>query len=104
MIFTVKFQKSATFSTAEEANADRVALASSADLESAASIDAELISSGVLLEAETYSWDQPSQTLTITRNVSDLNSYVSAKQEVSAKILTKVLENGWVRTKDMMSE
>jgi hypothetical protein len=102
MLYTSKFKKDgASFETAEEANADRIAGLSAAIIEEAASVDASLIASGVLAAEETYTWDSAENTLTITRDVSDIAAFFAARDAVSAKILQKSAENGWIRTKEM---
>jgi hypothetical protein len=102
MIYTVEFQKTgATFNSGEEANADRISGVSAAMLEEYQTIDASLISQGVLVSEETYSWNQATKTLTVTRDVANIEQYFAAKDAISAQVFESVTSNGWVRTKAM---
>lgn len=103
MIYTIQFTKpNVTFNSGEQANADRIRGLSDATLTESAQIDASLISQGILASPETYSWDQATSTLTITRDVSDTVAYFTAKDAVSARIYEVVVGNGWTRVKQMI--
>jgi hypothetical protein len=103
MIYTVEFQKTgATFNSGEQANADRIQGLAPSVLNQYQSIDASLIFQGVLASEETYSWDQETHTLTVTRDISNIDQYFAAKDEVSSKIFETVTANGWTRTKQMI--
>jgi hypothetical protein len=103
VIYTIEFQKTgATFNSGEEANADRISGVPAATLEEYETIDASLISQGILESQETYSWDQETQTLTVTRYITNLEEYLAAKDELFPQFFEALIANGWTRTKQMI--
>lgn len=103
MIYTVQFKKpGATFVFGLDANADRVAGVPAAILEEYHAIDDSLISQGVIESPETYSWDQETQILTVTRDINDVEKYLAAKVDIAPKIYEAGVANGWTRIKQMI--
>jgi len=101
-IHTAVWEKpNSTFADGQSAYNDMFSGATQEFLDSLSSVDTSLLSSGVVNVAETYSWDQASSQLTITRDINDMNSFLSARDGVRDEYMTITQSNGWTRVKSV---
>jgi hypothetical protein len=101
-IHTVIWQKpDSTFADGLTAYNDMFSGASQQFLDSLASVDTNLISSGVVNVAETYSWNQATSRLTVTRDINDMTAFLSARDGVRDEYMSTAESNGWTRIKSV---
>jgi len=93
----VTYQKpGATFSSGEEAYQNKNAFYSA---ELTASIDqyfSQMMTDGILLGPTSYSWNQATETLTVQREVSDLELFNNSRTYDVELALSKAVEAGWI--------
>jgi hypothetical protein len=96
MITTAVYTKAgATFADATEAYADKNSLYGT---ELTAAVDAcyaQMLADGVLLEPITYTWDQATSTLTVSKTITSKEAYNSALTFDVNLGVTRSQEAGW---------
>lgn len=101
-IHTVFWRKpNATFVDGLSAYDDMFSGAPQEFLDSLTSVDANLLSSGVINAAETYSWNQTTSRLTITRDINDMPAFLLARDSVRDAYMSIAESNGWIRVKSV---
>ena len=95
-IMTVQYTKpGATYASGTEAHDDKISLYGAELNASISDCYAKMLTDGVLLEPVSYTWDQATEILTVTKVVSTAEAYKAAETFDVDALLVASLSGGW---------